>query len=135
MADLGKQSVWDEEVAADAGPASASAPIADELRRLFESARRMAAAELAYQSTRARLMARAAAWIAAGGALVVALLFFVLMALVVGLLLALAPLLGPWGALGAVVGGLLVATLVAAWVTLHGLRKFRALLRDGKEPA
>jgi hypothetical protein len=51
------------------------------------------------------------------GALVLALLFFVLMALVMGLLLALTPLLGTWGALGVVVAGLLLLTLLAGWAS------------------
>jgi len=130
VVDDSRRSEWRGE----AGP-SVPPPIADELRQLIAAARQMAAAELAYQSTRARLMARAAAWIAASGVLMLALLFFVLMALVVGLLLALAPLLGPWGALGAVVGGLLLATLLVALVAWRSLRRFVALLSDGKDPA
>lgn len=116
-----------------AGASPAAPPIAEELRLLIDAARKMAATELAYQSTRARLMAKAAGLIAGSAALALALLFFVLMALVVGLLLALAPVLGPWGALGAVVGGLLLATLIVTLIALRGLRRFLALLRDGKE--
>ncbi len=126
MADFDKAPDWDGEV-----PASPS--IADELRLLIAAAKAAASAEVAYQSTRARLMAKAAAWIAGGAVLALVLLYFVLMALVVGLLLALAPLLGHWGALGAVVGGLLLATLIAALVAWGGLRRFMALLRDGKD--
>jgi ABC-type multidrug transport system fused ATPase/permease subunit len=129
VTDFDRQSKWEEET----GPSPASPSIADELRQLIAAARQMANAELAYQSTRARLMAKAMAWIAASAALALALLFFVLMALVVGLLLALAPLLGHWGALGAVVGGLLLAILIVALVALRGLRRFMALLRDGKD--
>ncbi len=118
-----------------AEPSPASPPIAHELRLLIAAARQMASAEVAYQSTRARLMAKAAAWIAGGAAMALALLFFALMALVVGLLLALAPVLGHWGALGAVVGGLVLATLIAALIAYFGLRRFMALLRDGKDRA
>ena len=122
------RAAWDE-----AAPASASPPIFDEIRQLIAAAREAASAELAYQSTRAKLMAKAAAWVAGGASLALALLFFVLMALVVGLLLALAPLLGVWGALGAVVGGLLLATLIAAWIAFRGLGRLMALVRDGKD--
>ncbi len=94
--------------------------------------RQLATTEIAYQSTRFRLMGKAAAWCAAGGGLALALLFFVLMALVVGLLLALAPILGAWGALGAVIGGLLMATLVAGLISWLALRRLLALLR-GKD--
>jgi hypothetical protein len=126
LAEFDREPEWD-------GEAGASPSIADELRLLIAAAREMASAELAYQTTRARLMGKAAAWIAGGATLAVMLLYFVLLALVVGLLLALAPLLGHWGALGAVVGGLLLATLIAALVAWWGLRRFIALLRDGKE--
>jgi hypothetical protein len=126
LADGESEPEWDGEV-----PTSPS--IADELRLLIAAAKSAASAEVAYQSTRARLMAKAAAWIAGGAVLALVLLYFVLMALVVGLLLALAPLLGHWGALGAVVGGLLLATLIAALVAWSGLHRFMALWRDGKE--
>lgn len=52
-----------------------------------------------------------------------ALLFFALMALIVGLLLALAPLLSAWGALGAVLGGILTT---AAASFLFAFLKFRS---------
>lgn len=134
MVDFGKKSGLAEAAAlSSARPDEPS--IVDEIRLLIAAARQSAEAELAYQSARAKLLVKATAWIAGGGALALALLFFVLMALVVGLLLALAPMLGPWGALGAVVGGLLIATLMAGLVAWHGLRKFIALLRDGKDPA
>ncbi len=128
LADVETEPEWD----GAAGP-SPSDSIADEVRLLIAAARQMASAELAYQSARARLLAKAAAWIAGGATLAVVLLYFVLLALVVGLLLALAPLLGHWGALGAVVGGLLLATLIAALVGWYGLRRFMALLRDDKD--
>lgn len=51
-----------------------------------------------------------------------ALLFFALMALVVGLLLALTPMLTAWGALGAVFGGIVLA---ASLSFISAARKFR----------
>lgn len=129
MADFDKRSAW----AAEAEPTPP--PISDEVSQLIAAARAMANAELAYQTTRARLLAKAAAWIGAGAAAALTLLFFVLIALVVGLLLALTPVLGAWGALGAVVGGLLLVTAIAAFIAWQGLRRFMALLRDGKDPA
>lgn len=132
MADVSKQAELDE-TARLMGPGRPS--IADEVRRLIAAVRQFVAAELAYQKARAGLMGKAAVLIAGGGALALALFFFTLMALVVGLLLALAPLIGPWGAMGAVVGGLVIATLIAGLVAWSGVRKFLALLRDGKDPA
>jgi len=132
MADLGDSPE-------EAAPVSASGPekpsVADELRQLIAAARQFAEAELAYQKTRAGLMGKSAGAVAGFGALALALAFFVLMALVVGLLLALAPSLGPWGAMAVVVGGLLVATLIAGFLAWRGVTNFMALLRDGKDAA
>ena len=123
----------------EAARLSASGPdkpsLADEVRQLIAAARQFAEAELAYQKTRAGLMGKTAAAIAGFGALALALLFFVLMALVMGLLLALAPVLGPWGAMAVVVGGLLIAALVAGFLAWRGVTNFMALLRDGKDAA
>lgn len=135
MAEFGEQSAWDAKSGAHPADETKDESLADELRALIAAGRRMAAAEFAYQSTRARLMGRAVGWIAAAGALALALAFFVLMALVVGLLLALAPLIGAWGAMGAVVGGLLVATLSAGLVVRLNLRRLLALIRGEKDPA
>jgi hypothetical protein len=123
------------------GPGNAEVPpgktegpsLAEELSDTVASGRRLVAAEWAYQSLRAKLVGRALGWMTGAGALVLVLLFFTLMALVVGLLLALAPLLGAWGAMGAVMGGLLVAALIAAWAAASGLRRLKQLLREGKD--
>ncbi len=131
VADFDRQPDWEGTAAA-----SPSAPsIVAELRLLIAAARQMASAELAYQTTRAKMMGIAAAWIVGGAAIALTLLFFVLMALIVGLLLALAPLLGAWGAMGVVVGVLLLFTTIAALVAFSGLRRFLALLHDGKDRA
>lgn len=114
-------------------PSPPAPSITDEVRLLIAAALEMASFELAYQTLRARLAVGTLPWIAGGAAVALALLFFAVMALVVGLLLALAPVLGHWGALGAVVGGLLVLTLIAALVALNGVRRLMALLRDGKD--
>jgi hypothetical protein len=136
VVDYDKRAELDAEtVDGEAGETSAFPPIFDEIHQLIAAARQMASAELDYQKARMGLMAKAAGWIAGSVALVLALLFFVLMALVVGLLLALAPLIGHWGALGLVVGGLLLATLLVVLVALRSLRRFMALVRDGKGEA
>lgn len=131
VADVGKQPGWEGEAAAS--PSSPS--IMAELRQLIAAAKQMASTEVAYQTTRAKLMGVAAAWIAGGAVLALTLLFFVLMALVVGLLLALAPLLGAWGAMGVVVGVLLLFVVIAGLMAFSGLRRFMALLHDGKDAA
>ena len=49
--------------------------------------------------------------------------------LVVGLLLALAPLIGPWGALAVVVGGLLAVTALCALGMVRRIGSVRKALR------
>jgi hypothetical protein len=100
-----------------------------ELSELYASGKSAMDTELAFQKARAALALKLVGRIAGYGALVCALLFFVLMALVVGLLLALGPVLGAWGALGVVMVGLVVATgaaALAAKATLGRLLKLFA---------
>lgn len=79
--------------------------IAD-LRRLADDARTLAQAELAYQASRAAVAGEAARSIALYGVLAAVLAVFALVALTVGLLLALVPLVTAWGATAIVAGGL-----------------------------
>ena len=79
-------------------------------RALLEDGQTLFAAEIAFQKARAGFVLGRAKGILVLAALALALLFFALMALVMGLLLALTPLIGPWGALAAVVLGLLALT-------------------------
>lgn len=79
-------------------------------RMLLEDGQTLLSAEIAFQKARAGFVLGRAKGILVLAGLALALLFFALMALVVGLLLALAPLLGPWGALAVVFVGLLALT-------------------------
>lgn len=88
--------------------------LADDLRHLALEARALAEAELAFQKTRAAYAGAEARGIALLGLGAAVLVFFSLMALVVGAVIALGPLLTPWGATAAVsVALLLVAGLCA----------------------
>lgn len=79
-------------------------------RALLEDGQTLLTAELEFQKARAGFVLGRAKGILVLAGLALALLFFALMALVVGLLLALAPLIGPWGALAVVFLGLLALT-------------------------
>ena len=87
------------------------APLIDELKTLGDEARAYAEAEIAFQKSRAAVALKgvknAAIFIVAGLIFVL----FALVALVVGLLLALVPYVGHWGALGIVVGGFVLLTI------------------------
>ena len=116
----------DEPIRPDENPS-----LGDDLRALVAEARAAFDSEFAYQSARAGLAGKIIARIAGLAALALALVFFVLMALVVGLLLALAPVLSAWGALGVVVAGLLVLTALAGLGVKAGVRRLKRVLGKG----
>ena len=93
------------------------------LRALFDDGQMLVEAELAYQQARLSYGWSRAKGVAALLILSLAFGFFALVALVVGLLLALTPLLGAWGALGSVGFGL---CLLAALCFLSAVSRFRA---------
>ncbi len=102
------------------------------LRALIEDAQTLVEAEAGYWRT--------AFGFAVGRAKNIALLlvaalffaFFTLMAIVVGLLLALTPLIGPWGALGAVSASLGLLAGGSLWLAIRrGRRMIRLLTRPG----
>ena len=103
-------------------------------RALLEDGQALLEAELAFQKARAGFVLGRVKGVLALGALALALLFFALMALVMGLLLALAPLIGPWGALAVVVLGLLALTGLSV---LGAVRRVKAITRTlkGKDNA
>lgn len=97
-------------------------------RALLEDGQSLIAAEIEFQKARAGFLLGRAKGILALAALALALLFFALMALVVGLLLALAPLIGPWGALAVVFLGLLALTGLSVFGILRRVKRtLRAL--------
>ncbi|MFM2273196.1 MAG: hypothetical protein RL702_2261 [Pseudomonadota bacterium] len=100
-----------------AEPASDAAQrsLVEDARRLVDDGRTLLEAELAYHKARAAVAGEAAREVAAWGALALALVFFALMALVMGVLLGIAQLLGYWAATALVVAALaLVAGLAGA---------------------
>ena len=84
------------DTAPDADQAREHATLIDDLRALIAEAKLAFSSEIAFQSARAGLAGKIIGRIAGLAALALALVFFVLMALVVGLLLALGPVLSPW---------------------------------------
>ena len=89
-------------------PGGIAGLVAD-VRALAADAKNLAEAELAYQTSRARVAGAAARNMAIYGVAAFVLAFFALGALTVGLLLALTPLVTAWGATAIVVGVLALA--------------------------
>ena len=114
---------------------AAERSLADDVRQLIEDGRTLVDAELAYQKSRATVAGQAAKSVAGWSALALSLVFFALMALVLGLILILTPLIGPIGATAAVVLGLLALAALAGMKALRRWRRAAALLSDdGAQP-
>lgn len=110
-------------------PAVAGEPLFASLSDLVEDGQTYLEAELDYRRKQLSFGLSASRAIIGLVALGLALLFFALMALIMGLLLALAPLVGPWGALGIVMGAILVATGLCFLGAFLRLRKAKAALQ------
>ena len=105
---------------------AAERSLVDDVRALVEDGRTLLEAELAYQKSRAALAGRTAKSMAGWIALALSLVFFALMALVMGLLLTLAPLIGGLGAALVMVVILLLAAALSGWVAV---RRWQAMSR------
>jgi hypothetical protein len=84
----------------------------DELKQLGDEARTYAEAEIAYQKGRAIAVGKTVRNVAVLGVGAFVIAVFALVALVAGLLMALAHLVGPWWATAIVAGGLAFAAIV-----------------------
>ena len=112
--------------------AAESPTLAAELRHLAVEARALAEAELAFQKTRAAYAGAEAKGIALLGLVAVVLAFFALMALVVGAVIALGPLLTPWGATAAVSLALVLLACLCAIVAKTRLARMLNAISDKK---
>ena len=102
----------------------------DDVRQLVGDGRAFVEAELAWQKARAVFAGKQIGVIALLGLLALALAFFALMALVLGLVLALTPSLGGWGAMAAVTGGLLLTAALAGLLAALRARRMVRLIAD-----
>jgi Flp pilus assembly protein TadB len=106
----------------------------DDIAGLIEDGKTYAEAELAFQKARMSYAAQRGKSIATFGGLAIFLVLLALMALVLGLVLGLTPYLGAFGAMGAVVLGLLlVAGLCGMMVQSHLARLKEAFAKDETE--
>ncbi len=84
----------------------------DDLQQLARDARSYAEAEFEFQKTRAAYAVNASKSIIVYAVAALVLVFFAVLALVVGLVIALGPWLTPWGAMAAVTLGLLAIAVL-----------------------
>lgn len=106
--------------------------LVEDLRLLAEEAKRLAQAEFAFQKSRAAYAGAESRTISLLLALAAVLVFFALMALVVGMVIALGPLLGPWGAMAVVTVMLLLLSGGCAIVARSRFRRMMAIISDEK---
>lgn len=99
----------------------------DEASALIDNARTYAEAELGFQKTRAAFAGRLVG--VSLGLVVVALilLHIAFLALAVGLVLAFEPVVGIWGAIGIVFGGLLLVVALLGWGAFTRVQKLASL--------
>ena len=95
----------------------------EELAALIDNGRNYAQAEIAFQKTRAALAGRSIGIAAAAAIVAIILLHIAFLALAVGLVMALEPLVTIWGAIGIVFGGLLLLVALLGWVALKNGKK------------
>lgn len=109
---------------------AAERSLVGDVRQLVEDGRTLLEAELAYHKSRAAVAGKAARGVAGWGALALALVFFALMALTIGLVLTLAPLIGPLGATVVVVVVLLVAAGLCGLTASRRWKRAAAQIAD-----
>lgn len=129
----GLQDMREDPAAAVAhGEAARNRSLQDDLRDLADEARTAAETEFAFQKARASYAGKSAPKIAAlfVGAAVFA--FFAMMALVVGLVIALAPLLTAWGSMALVTVALLALALVLAMMGRGKLKATMGIIADDR---
>jgi hypothetical protein len=105
----------------------------DDVTALVDDVRTYAAAEIAFQKTRAGLAGKSAARAALWLLLALVLLNLALIALAVGAVIALAPLVTIWGAIAIVVGVLLAGVAVLVWQAAAEGRTLSAMFAEDGE--
>jgi len=108
--------------------------IAQDLRQLAGEAKTLAQAEFALQKSRAAFVGAEARSIALLLVAAAVLVFFAVMACVVGTVIALGPVIGPWGAMAAVTLALLVIAVIGALRAKSKLKRMMTII-GGKNDA
>lgn len=122
----------DDEPAVAADEAARHRPLDDDLRALIGSGLALARAEANLQTARLGYAAGKLKWIGLLGLFAVLLAFFALVALTVGLVIALTPSLGAIGAMFCVFGGLAVGALICAAIAAGQWRRMVKMLSNRK---
>lgn len=125
----------DTSASASEAPSENIADLRDDLTALMDDARTYAEAEIAFQKTRAALAGRAAGRALVALVLALVLLHLALIALAVGAVIALAPLVTIWGAIAIVVGAMLAGVAALVWAALKDGKLLAALFGPAGDDA
>jgi hypothetical protein len=106
--------------------------LAEDLKQLAQEARVLAQAELAFQKSRAAYAGAEAKGIALLGVAAAVFVFFAVMALVVGAVIALGPILTAWGAMAAVTLALLLTAAACALTARTKLKRMLQAISDNR---
>jgi uncharacterized membrane protein YqjE len=101
---------------------------AQDLRQLAADGKAFAQAELSFQKSRAAYVGSEIRTIAVLAIVAMVLVFFAVMSLVIGTVIALGPLLGPWGAMGAVTFALLFLSVLGLLSAKTRLKRMVAIV-------
>lgn len=107
--------------------------LTDDIVALLDDGRTMVEAEIQFQKTRAAFALDRGRSGAMYGIAALGLIHLALVALVVGLVIALTPLIGPWGATAIVVGVLAVAGVVLAMTARRRFQRLAAAYSETRE--
>lgn len=118
----------------DASEPTAKPGMIDQLRGLYADGREMIDAEIGFQKARMSAAGRQVRTMALLGVVGLILISCALIALVVGTMIALIPILGAWGAMGATVAGSLVMAALCFWLAAGRVGKVSALFAADPEP-
>lgn len=121
----------DTPVAAESRVTQDDASLREDLRLLAADAKSFVTAELAYQKARAAYASEKAKTISLLGVIAATAIFFAALAAVVGTVIALGPVLGPWGAMAAVTLALLAIALICGLIAMNHLRQMKDVLSEG----
>ena len=105
----------------------------EEASALIDNARTYAEAELGFQKTRAAFAGRLVGVAVGLGIVAIILLHIAFLALAVGLVLAFEPVVGIWGAIGIVFGGLLLVVGLLGWGAFSNVQKLAGLFGSSDE--
>ena len=113
---------------ADVEEEVATRSLTGDLKMLAEDARTLAEAELEFQKARSSYAAAQVPRIAVAGLVAFVLLFFAGMALIVGTIIALVPVVGAWGATAIVTGVLLLLAIIFAVIARSRTRELKQVV-------